>query len=76
LEYETFFRKNAHLVACVTPVWSEYLAISRDVFLAVRDELEPLVTHRLPIWEANEAFTMYEHHKDDILKALIDLSEW
>ena len=76
LEYETFFRKNAHLVACVTPVWSEYLKISRDVFLAARDELEPLVTHRFPIREANEAFTMYEHHKDGILKALIDMSEW
>ena len=26
IEYETFFRKNAHLMAVVTPVWSEYLA--------------------------------------------------
>jgi len=76
LEYETFFRKNAHLIAVVTPVWSEYLAISRDVFLAARDELEPLVTHRLPIREANKAFTMYERHEDGILKALIDMSDW
>lgn len=76
LEYETFFRKNANLVACVTPVWSEYLKISRDVFLAARDELEPLVTHRLPIREANEAFRLYEDHEDGILKVLIDMSEW
>ena len=34
IEYETFFRKNAHLMACVTPNWSEYLAKARDVFLA------------------------------------------
>jgi L-iditol 2-dehydrogenase len=76
LEYETFFRKNAHLIAAVTPIWSKYLAISRDMFLASRDELEPLVTHRLPIREANKAFTMYERHEDGILKALIDMSEW
>jgi threonine dehydrogenase-like Zn-dependent dehydrogenase len=76
LEYETFFRKNAHLVACVTPVWSEYLAISRDVFLSARDELEPLVTHRFPIRDAGQAFTTYEKHKDGIIKALIDMSEW
>ncbi len=76
LEYETFFRKNAHLVACVTPNWSEYLAISRDVFLGARDELEPLVTHRFPIRNAGQAFTMYEKHEDGILKALIDMSDW
>jgi len=76
LEYETFFRKNSHLIAAVTPIWNEYLAISRDVFLASRDELEPLVTHRLPIREANKAFTMYERHEDGILKALIDMSDW
>ena len=76
IEYETFFRKNAHLIACVTPVWSEYLAISRDVFLAARDELEPLVTHRFPVREAAQAFSMYEKHDDSILKALINMSEW
>ena len=76
LEYETFFRKNAHLVACVTPVWSEYLAISRNMFLSAREELERLVTHRFPIREATRAFTTYEKHKDGILKALIDMSDW
>ena len=76
LEYETFFRKNAHLVACVTPVWSEYLAISRDVFISARDELEPLVTHRFPIRDVGRAFSTYEKHEDGILKALIDMSDW
>ena len=76
LEYETFFRKNAHLVACVTPVWSEYLAISRDVFLSARDELEPMATHRFPIRDAAQAFSTYEKHEDGIIKALIDMSGW
>ena len=76
IEYETFFRKNANLVACVTPVWSEYLAKARDVFLESRDELEPLVTHRFPIRDAAQAFTMYEKHEDGIIKALIDMSDW
>jgi threonine dehydrogenase-like Zn-dependent dehydrogenase len=76
IEYETFFRKNAHLVACVTPNWSEYLVKARDVFLAAREELEPLITHRLPIREAEKAFTMYERHEDGIIKALLDMSDW
>jgi len=76
LEYETFFRKNAYLVACVTPVWSEYLEISKDVFLSAREELETLVTHRFPIRNAAQAFSTYEKHADGIIKALIDMSEW
>lgn len=76
VEYETFFRKNASLIACVTPKWSEYLPISRDVFLTAQSELECLVTHRFPIRAAAEAFTMYETHEDGILKAIIDMSEW
>ena len=76
IEYETFFRKNAHLVACVTPNWSEYLAKARDVFLTAREELEPLITHRLPIREAEKAFTLYERHEDGIIKALLDMSDW
>jgi L-iditol 2-dehydrogenase len=76
IEYETFFRKNAHLVACVTPKWDEYLVKARDVFLASRKELESLITHRLPIREAEKAFTMYERHEDGIIKALLDMSDW
>ncbi len=76
IEYETFFRKNANLLACVTPKWSEYLAISRDIFLPNCSELEVLVTHRFPVRKAGEAFTMYERHEDGILKAVINMSEW
>lgn len=76
VEYETFFRKNAHLLAVVTPDWSEYLVKARDVFLSFRAELEPMVTHRLPIREAEKAFTLYERHEDGILKALVDMSAW
>jgi threonine dehydrogenase-like Zn-dependent dehydrogenase len=76
IEYETFFRKNATLIACVTPNWSDYLAKSRDIFLESRDELEALVTHRFPIREAVQAFTMYEKHENGIIKALINMTDW
>jgi len=76
VEFETFFRKNAHLIAAVTPEWSEYLAKSRDLFLSCREELETLVTHRFSIQDAQKAFTLYERHEDGILKALLDVSCW
>lgn len=76
LEYENFFRKNAQMIASVTPEWSEYLSRARDLFLIHRSKLEMLVTHRFPIWEAGKAFTLYEQHADGILKALLDASCW
>jgi threonine dehydrogenase-like Zn-dependent dehydrogenase len=76
LEYETFFRRNLHLVAVVTPGWREYLEQSRDLFLKHRDELRPLITHNFPIRAMDDAFRMYATHEDDIIKAIIDASQW
>lgn len=76
IEFETFFRKNAHLVAAVTPDWQDYLQQSCELFLKYRAELTPLFTHRFPIREAEKAFQMYERHEDGILKAIIDATQW
>ena len=76
IEFETFFRKNAHLVAAVTPNWQDYLQKSRDLFLKHREELTPIITHRFPIREAEKAFHLYESHQDGILKAIIDATQW
>jgi len=76
IEYETFFRKNARLIAAVTPVWKEYLEKAQDLFLEHRDELTPLITHRLTVQDAEKAFKMYADHSDGICKAIIDFSHW
>jgi threonine dehydrogenase-like Zn-dependent dehydrogenase len=76
LEYETFFRKNAVLMGTVTPDWAEYLPKARELFIANRDELSQLVTHRLSIREAAKAFKMYEQHDDGIVKAVLDVRSW
>jgi L-iditol 2-dehydrogenase len=76
IEYETFFRKNTHLVAVVTPDWNDYLARARDLFATHRKELDWMITHRLPIKEAAKAFTLYERHEENILKVILDASTW
>jgi L-iditol 2-dehydrogenase len=76
IEYETFFRKNAHLLAVVTPDWSDFLVRARDLFLENRTLFDRLVTHRLPIQEAAKAFTLYERHEDGVIKLLLDTSHW
>ncbi len=76
IEYESFFRKNAHLIAAVTPDWSPYLLKARDLFLSCRNELRPLITHHFSILEAGAAYTMYERHAAGIIKPLLDASCW
>ena len=76
LEYEIFFRKNAVLMGTVTPNWAEYLPKARDLFLANREELSNLITHRFPMRDAQTAFQMYERHENGIVKAVIDARCW
>lgn len=76
IEYEIFFRKNAHLIAAVTPDWNTYLLKARDLFLSCRHELRPLITHHFSILEAGKAYTMYEQHAAGIIKPLLDASCW
>jgi threonine dehydrogenase-like Zn-dependent dehydrogenase len=76
VEYEIFFRKNAVLMATVTPDWATYLPQARDLYAAHRDELSRLVTHRLPIRDAESAFSMYERHEQGIVKAVLDATKW
>lgn len=76
IEYEKFFRKNAVLIATVTPDWSDYLARAAEIYLPHREILSKLVTHRLPIIEASKAFTLYARHEDNILKVILDASVW
>jgi L-iditol 2-dehydrogenase len=76
LNYEIFFRKNALLMAAVTPNWTQYLAKARDLFIANREELSRLVTHRLPIRDAEKAFSMYERHEEGLVKAVLDAGSW
>jgi threonine dehydrogenase-like Zn-dependent dehydrogenase len=75
-QYEVFFRKNAMLLATVTPDWKEYLTKARELYVSSREELSKLITHRFPIRDAAKAFTMYERHEDGIIKAVIDARIW
>jgi L-iditol 2-dehydrogenase len=75
-EYEIFFRKNAVLMATVTPDWAKYLLLARDLFMANKAELSSLVTHRMPVREAEKAYNMYERHESGIIKAALDARSW
>jgi threonine dehydrogenase-like Zn-dependent dehydrogenase len=76
IEYEVFFRKNATLIAVVTPDWSDYLDRARDLFQTYHKELAWLVTHRMPITDAAKSFTLYERHEENIIKVILDAYVW
>jgi threonine dehydrogenase-like Zn-dependent dehydrogenase len=76
LEYETFFRKNALLMATVTPDWTKYLARARDLYMANAGELTKLVTHRLPVKDAEKAFKMFEQKENGLIKSILDVRSW
>ncbi len=76
LEYENFFRKNALLLATVTPDWAEYLTKARDLYLENVKVLSRLATPRMPVREAEKAFDMYERHGEGVVKTVLDMSVW
>ncbi len=76
MEYEVFFRKNARLVATVTPDWAEYLAKARDLYLRNSEILSRLAAPRMPVREAEKAFRMYERHEEGVVKTVLDMSGW
>jgi threonine dehydrogenase-like Zn-dependent dehydrogenase len=76
VEFERFFRKNARLVAVVTPDWHKYLREARDLLTSARQELAPLATHRFPILESGRAFDRYAERRNGILKAVLDATSW
>jgi threonine dehydrogenase-like Zn-dependent dehydrogenase len=75
-DFEVFFRKNALLIATVTPDWGEYLPKALELFRANQSALSKLITHRLPMTDAEKAFGMYERHENGIVKAALDASRW
>jgi threonine dehydrogenase-like Zn-dependent dehydrogenase len=76
IEYETFFRKNANLLAVVTPDWADTMTRASELYVTSRKELDWMVTHRLPIKEAARAFKLYERHEDKILKVILQAGMW
>jgi threonine dehydrogenase-like Zn-dependent dehydrogenase len=76
LAFETLFRKNVALVACVTPPWAAYLAKARDLFDSCRPDLATFFTRRYPMRDAAEAFAAYERREPGLIKLILDASDW
>lgn len=76
LEYEVFFRKNALLMATVTPDWADYLVKASDLYMKHTEVLAPLAIPRMPVRDADKAFHMYENHEEGVVKILLDVKSW
>jgi threonine dehydrogenase-like Zn-dependent dehydrogenase len=76
LEYDALFRKNLNFIASVTPDWRTYLDKAAALYARRGGEIEFMVTHRLPLERAGEAFALAEDRADGCIKVLIDARDF
>jgi L-iditol 2-dehydrogenase len=76
-DYNRFFRHNLQMIASVTPPDEMYMVRAAELILGHEQELAFLITHRLTLDEATEAFTLYETRSAGRpLKILLDGTNW
>ena len=71
-EYDALFRKNLNLVASVTPDWRTYLDKAAALYSEKGGEIAFMITHRLPLSRASEAYALAENRSDGCIKVLLD----
>lgn len=69
--FEEFFRKNLTLHAGTTQHWKPVLTTAIDWLIQYRRELAKLVTHVLPVSQAQEAFEFSRHPDASRLKVVM-----
>jgi threonine dehydrogenase-like Zn-dependent dehydrogenase len=76
-DYTRFFRHNLHLIGSVTPPDETFMIRAAEMVDRYEQELAFLITHRLGLDKAAEAYTLYETRAaDHPLKILIDGTDW
>ena len=74
LPFGKFFRKEGHLVASVGPNVPVDFPIAVDMIAQGRLDVKPLITHRFPFAQAQEAFDMFAERRDGAIKVLLEFS--
>ncbi|HZR40350.1 MAG TPA: zinc-binding dehydrogenase [Ktedonobacteraceae bacterium] len=75
IEYEMLFRKNLHVIGSVAPHWRTFLPLASELVCQHHAELASLITHRFPVQDVQQAYTLYEQQGNS-LKILLDASQW
>ncbi|MFI5752368.1 zinc-binding dehydrogenase [Streptomyces sp. NPDC051644] len=69
--YEALLRKNLTVKASITPPWQQWFGPAEDYLCAHLETLSLLLTHSVPVTEADLAYRAYAQPAHDRLKALI-----
>jgi len=66
-----FFYKEAHLIGCVGPDVQEDFPIAVELIASGAIDVKPLVTHRFPFLQAQDAFMLFSNRSDGVLKVIL-----
>jgi threonine dehydrogenase-like Zn-dependent dehydrogenase len=72
LPFARFFRKEGQLVASVGPNVPVDFPIAVDMIAQGRLDVTPLITHRFPFAEAQQAFDTFAERRDGAIKVLLE----
>ena len=67
-----FFRKNVRFMSSVGPeAWIDY-ALALDMIVQGRVDVSPIITHNLPVDEAQRGFELFHNRQDGAIKVQLE----
>ena len=70
--FGAFFRKNVRFISSVGPeAWIDY-ALALDMIVQGRIDVSPIITHTLPVDEAQRGFELFHNKEDGAIKVQFD----
>ena len=72
LAIHTFFYKEAHVIGCVGPDVQHDFPLAVELIATGAIDVRPLITHKFPFLEAQDAFTLFSQRSDGAMKVILD----
>lgn len=76
IPFETLLRANLALVGSITPPWRRWLPAAEQHLVAHLDPLRRLLTHRVPVTDAERAYRLYDRPSADRIKVVLTTEPW
>jgi threonine 3-dehydrogenase len=67
-----FFYKEAHLIGCVGPDVQHDFPIAVELIATGVIDVKPLITHKFPFLQAQDAFTLFSRRSDGAMKVILE----
>ncbi|GAA2685965.1 MULTISPECIES: zinc-binding dehydrogenase [Actinosynnema] len=76
IPFETLLRANLTLIGSITPPWQRWLPAAEHHLAENLDPLRRLITHQVPVTDAEHAYRLYDRPAADRLKVVLTTEPW